>query len=525
MISPEPPSRWLRARQIDTQDAGLQQEFGSIIVERIASGENVPAQERTLGTELLVGLAEVYDGEHGLAYSAAALDIEPGHDRALQLYAHYARAVQREDDVASRYVSYLHANPGGPMAADARWLLASSYEAGGRLDDAIQVLEPLRAGGDPQALAKLRELYAQAGQRMPSAAPPLPAPAPVPPRGRGPSVGPVPRGAPIAPSRPLGPLENAQALANAGRREEAYAAFRDVLEHEPAHPEALSWVEDHLRTKRDYRTLRDVLISSLRGPGLSIDARQERLREIAGLSEGNLRDVDGAIEAWKQLLTIDRSDESARQSLTRALEKNQRWDELSLLLEYEATSQTDLEKKITLEKRLATLHEQKRQDFGAAAEAWERIVILIPDDDHAIATASALFEKAGATDRAAQVIAANASSVDDPAARDALLERLGQLRERLGDASGAGDAYAQAAKHDADHDRTLEVVGRGRALLRGGAALARSWNQRRSPSRARDRRVSTGASPCPRRRTFRARRRSSGSRRELGASDGPRTGQ
>jgi tetratricopeptide (TPR) repeat protein len=445
-----------RARQLDAQDAGLQQEYGALIVDRLAAGEDVPTQEKTLGTELLVGLAEVYDGDHGLAYSAGALDIEPGHDRALQLYAHYARILQREEGVTSRYLAYIQANPSGPMAADARWLLAGSYESSGQLGEAIEVLEPLRTLGDPQAQAKLRELYTQSGQRMPSAAPPAPLPQPSIPK---PRSAPAPAGRPghlpsmssapaVPPPPPAGSLEAAQALVDEGKRDEALAAYRAILEQEPNQPEALSWVEDHLRTKRDYRALRDVLRSSVRAPGLSQEVRQERLREIAGLSEGNLRDVDGAIDAWKQLLTIDRSDEAARQALTRALEKNQRWDDLSLLLEYEASAQTDLEKKITLEKRLAVLHEQKRQDFVSAAEAWERIIVLIPDDDQAIATSSALFEKGSALDRAAQVIAGNATGVDDRAARNALYERLGQLRERLNDPGGAGEAYAEAAEHD-----------------------------------------------------------------------------
>src|SRR5215469_8125314 len=105
-----------RARQIDPQDPGLQQQYGALIVERIAAGENVAVQERTAGAELLVGLAEAYDGEHGLAYSAGALDIDAGHDRALQLYTYYARALQREDDVAVRYLAYVEINPTGAMA-------------------------------------------------------------------------------------------------------------------------------------------------------------------------------------------------------------------------------------------------------------------------------------------------------------------------------------------------------------------------------------------------------------------------
>src|SRR6185436_2578086 len=103
-----------------------------------------------------------------------------------------------------------------------------------------------------------------------------------------------------------------------------------------AHPEALAWVEDYLRTKRDYGQLRDVLLASVRVMGSAaegIESRKERLREVAGLCEGNLRDIDGAISAWKQLIALDRADDSARQSLARLLERTQRWDELATLYE------------------------------------------------------------------------------------------------------------------------------------------------------------------------------------------------
>jgi hypothetical protein len=415
----------------------------------MTGGEDVPAQERTMGAELLVGLAEVYDGEHGFAYSSGALDIQAGHDRALQLYAHYAQTLERQDDLAARYLAYIDANPNGAMAADARWLLSGSYESAQQYDHAIQVLEPLRSLGDEQATAKLRELYGLVGQPMPTVPPPPAQPRAQPVRGATPAPGAAQVHAPqrpvVAADKLQGVLDAAQMLANKGKRPEAYQKYREVLESDPAHPEALSWVEDYLRTKRDYSSLRDVLLAAVRAPGESVEARKERLREVAGLCEGNLRDTDGAINAWKQLLTIDRGDDGARQSLTRMLEKTQRWDDLANLLEQEATAEVDLEKKIALEKKLATMQEQKRRDFGAAADAWGRIANLTPEDDRAVATASKMFEKAGSIDRAAQVIAESASAIQDAPARGSLLERLGELREQLNDPGGAGEAYADAA--------------------------------------------------------------------------------
>jgi tetratricopeptide (TPR) repeat protein len=435
-----------RARELDSQDVSLQQEYGSLILERVAGGEPVTAEERATGAGLLAGLAEMYDGEHGLAYSAGALDIDPGHDRAVQLYAFYAHSLAREDDVGIRYLAYIEANPNGAMAVEARWLLAASYESAGQAENAIQILEPLRAVGDPEATAKLTELYVAIGQKMPSVAPAAPAGAA--------------RRAPATVEKVESALNEAQALATAGKRPDAYKKYREVLASDPVHPEALSWVQDYLRTKRDYAPLRDVLLAAVRAPGETVEARRDRLREIAGLCESNLRDIDGAIAAWKQLLAIDRSDETARQSLTRLLERTQRWDDLANLYEQEENGEIDLEKKLVLQKKLAQIHEVKRKDIGSAAEVWERIANQTPEDEQAITQASKMFTKAGALDRAAQVIAANAPSVTDTAARSGLLQRLGEIYEELDDPARAGDAYADAAVDGAARAKLWEAAER-----------------------------------------------------------------
>src|SRR5690606_20365705 len=176
-----------------------------------------------------------------------------------------------------------------------------------------------------------------------------------------------------------------------------------------------------------------------------LETRKERLREVAGLCEGNLRDVDGAISAWRQLLTLDRKDESARTALMRLLEKSQRWNDLANLLEQEATIESDIETKVLLEKKLAKLQEDKRKDPVAAGEAWARVARLLADDDQAFLTASRLFERGERIDLAAAILGESAVAIDDPVARGQLMQRLAELREQLGETIAAGDSYAEAA--------------------------------------------------------------------------------
>ena len=241
-------------------------------------------------------------------------------------------------------------------------------------------------------------------------------------------------------------LEEAQAENTKGRKPQALAEFREALKIDPANSEALSWVEEHLRQKRMYADLRDVLLAASRVPSVSQDTRKQQLRDVAGLCESQLRDIETAIQAWKQVMQIDRGDDQARDQLRRLLERGGRWDDLASLLEQEAMGAPDIEQKIALEKKLATLHEQKRKDPGAAAEAWSRIANLSPEDESAVSTAVKLFEKAERFDLAAQVIQDNVGNVSDKAARGALLQKLGELRLKANHHGAAGEAFAEAAE-------------------------------------------------------------------------------
>jgi tetratricopeptide (TPR) repeat protein len=440
-----------RARELDPQDPGIQQELASCVLDRVAAGEAVSASERATACELLVALAEVYDGEHGLAYAAGALDLDAGHDRALQLFTYYARTLSRDAELPTRQLAYITQNPNGAMSVEARRGLAFTYEMNGQLPEAMAVLEPIRSV-DAEAAQKLAEL-AQQGV-VPSAMPQMqinvgPGAAGPASETTGDAMMAPKRVSGMPPDRLQGVLDAAQMLAGKGKKPEAYAKYKEVLESDPAHPEALAWVEDYLRSRRDYSSLRDVLLASVRavsGSHDTLETRKERLREVAGICEGNLRDIDGAVSALKQLLALDRSDHTAHQALTRILEKSQRWDDLANVLEAEANAAAEVETKIGLEKKLAALHEQRRRDFGAAAEAWARIALLAPEDDRALATAAKLFEKGGQLEQAAQVIADGADALEDVVAKGQLLEKLGELREQLGDAAAAGDAYAGAAE-------------------------------------------------------------------------------
>ncbi len=384
-----------RARELDGgQDATLKQQLGTAILERVQAGQKVPDAELQEGAQLFVELAEEYPGEHGLSYSMCALELVPTHDRAVQLAMYYGEQLSRSAEVAPRAAAYLKANPQGALASEARKLVSESMEAGG--DDSM--LDALAPAPGADASERVRAL-----------------------------------------------VEVAQTLARKAKKNDAAAKFREVLAIEPANIEAIGFLEPFLRQTRKFQDLREILLAAGRDESADSELRQGWLREVAGLCETQLRDIDGAIVALKELLVLDLDDEPARGQLKRLLEKQSRWDELATLMAEEAEQTLDIEARISLEKALAKMHEQKRKDPIATGDAWGRIAALASGDEEAITTAVRYFEKGERLDLAVQVIAENIEAIAEDAQRGALLKKLGELRETSGDSLSAGEAFAEGA--------------------------------------------------------------------------------
>jgi Tfp pilus assembly protein PilF len=377
------------------EDAALKQQLASSILERIQQQEQVPEAERSEAVDLFVGLAETYPGEHGYSYSVCALEVAPGHDRAAQLALYYASQLGREAEVAPRAAEYLKANPQGPIAGEARSVLSQAMQSGVVDESLVDALAP---PPDADSSAKVSAL-----------------------------------------------LEMARAFARKGRKHEAAAKYRDVIGLEVSNEEAISFLEGYLRQTRKYGDLRDLLLSAARDTNAPEDTRKHWLRETAGLCETQLRDLPNAILSWKELVGLDREDDEARAQLSRLLERAGQWDDLATLLEQEAEQTEDVEARLSLEKQVAKIHEQRRKDPVATGATWARIATLTPDDESALTTAVRHFERGERRDLAAQAIAEHVGQVTDERARSALFQKLGQLRETLGEILPAGEAYAEGA--------------------------------------------------------------------------------
>lgn len=384
-----------KAIELDAgNDPALKQQLATVVLERAQAKQAVPPSELAEAAGLFVELSEAYPGDHGFSYALCALEIEPGHDRAMQLALYYGEQTNRALEAAATAAAYLKGNPSGAMAAEARKLVSSAAEAGGddSLIDALAPAPGADVGDQVQAL-----------------------------------------------------VDVAQALVRKAKKNDAAAKYREVLALDRSNQDAIGFLEPYLRQTRKFQELRDTLLAAARDAGADEERRKSYFREVAGLCETQLRDAETAATALKELLALDVTDDAARSQLKRLLEKGQHWDELAQVMAQEAEQELDVEARISLEKALAKLHEQRRKDPIATGEAWARIASLASGDDEAINTAVGYFEKGERPELAVAVLTDNLPAISDDATRAELLGKLGALRQRTGDALGAGEAFSEAA--------------------------------------------------------------------------------
>jgi tetratricopeptide (TPR) repeat protein len=326
----------------------------------------VAESDRRRATDVLFQLAQKLPPTEAVPLLERALDTTPDHDGALTLLERIAERVGHFEILPARWVAFLARAPEGPSAKERRKRLARAYLEAGQIDYAITCLEWVADEGEPETVEQLVELYRRVGREQDAlhliqrAGAALPIPLRV------------------------GHLRAALEAALAhGDEDGAVARARDILTADPADPEATAYLEERHRRRGEWAELRDLLVAAARIPGLSVEARKQRYLEVAQLCERRLGDSDGAVQAWKQVSTLDPGDREARGALMRLLEQLERWDDLAQVLEREAVSSTDGLAKLEAYKRLARLHGEKRSDPAEAALAWRSALDVSPRDPEA----------------------------------------------------------------------------------------------------------------------------------------------
>ncbi|MBI5534820.1 MAG: hypothetical protein HY898_18990 [Deltaproteobacteria bacterium] len=411
----------------DENDLDVTEELANSLVERIKAGEDLPRDQRSEAATLFLVLAETYDGEIALSHALNALSADPGNDRAIELAGSIASGLHHEAVMPAYWAAYLKAAPAGPNASRIRLALADSHEAAGQYGEAADVLVPLEAHNGKVAqrvlvlmkkAGRVDELIARLDRQAAS----------LPPDARFDVV-----------------LQAARMLSKAGRMDAAVQRYTQLLAIHPGFAEAVKFVSDYMRERKNLKGLSAVLLSAARHAKTPVDQRGAMLREVAKLSI-EIGDYDEAYDILSKLHQTSRGDETVRDQLKKVLEHTARWDELTKLIGREIGAARSAEETIAALRQLASLQEHKIGDLEQAANAWSRISMLAPEDAAALMSGVELYEKAKRQDLSASLLATGIERMKSDASREAAYGRLAEVLEKLDRPTEAADAHASRAQ-------------------------------------------------------------------------------
>lgn len=215
------------------------------------------------------------------------------------------------------------------------------------------------------------------------------------------------------------------------------------------------------------------------------EARKEHLFEVAKIMDEQLADREGAIEAYRKILSIDPEDPGALRLLGRLLGVAERWEELAAVMDREgaaAASRPDASaESAELRYRLGRIRQTRLADAAGALAAYRQVLERAPRHPGTLGALQELARTSGpvALDaalllepiyvaenehaRVIEVLEARVQNESAPAVRSELLRRVSTLYgTQLRNVELAFTAAGRALNADPDSVAALELlVGHG----------------------------------------------------------------
>jgi tetratricopeptide (TPR) repeat protein len=220
------------------------------------------------------------------------------------------------------------------------------------------------------------------------------------------------------------------------------------------------------------------------------DERRALLFQQASLSDEQLKDPQGAIEVYEQILEVS-MDPRALEALERLYSTTSRWDDLLALYERQlGDSDLPRDQKASVHHRLGAVLEKQLKDFDRAFDQYDEALKLDPQHEVTIAALEALMAAPEHAARAAEMLEAvylsraewgkvmraleaRLATSEDPDARRTLLRRLAKLHEEQEeDYKAALETIAKLLGEDITDETTWAELERLARVANAGGRLA-----------------------------------------------------
>lgn len=160
---------------------------------------------------------------------------------------------------------------------------------------------------------------------------------------------------------------------------EAIKAYESVLEIDPIHGGAITFLKEMYEKRRDWEKLVDIHLREIE----TFETTQEKaagLKAVAQLASEKLRKPDVEEELWLRAREFGPDDGDVLDALENLYNKSRDYEALSGVLEEKIRLASDVDEKMKLYQKVAPLYSDRLEDPARAIAAWQGAIALVPDD-------------------------------------------------------------------------------------------------------------------------------------------------
>lgn len=200
--------------------------------------------------------------------------------------------------------------------------------------------------------------------------------------------------------------------------------------------------------------LLDELADDVANPETAVDYRTR----VAVLHQERLGNVDGAADAWRQVLDAEPNSGDALDALDAIYQDAEAWYELVEVVQRKADLADD-EAAQALNFRAAALYENQLQEVEEAIEVLRGITLVEPTNKKALNELERLYEQAGSWEDLVETYEAKIDATEDAQTkRDLHMQRGQVLAQALEDDERAADAYRAALEFVPSDREALDAL-------------------------------------------------------------------
>jgi len=266
--------------------------------------------------------------------------------------------------------------------------------------------------------------------------------------------------------------------------------WQEVLQSDDANAEALSALAVLYERAKDFAALASVLEKQA-DTTYEAPSKIQILTKLGTIYGDRLNNDEGAVAAWRTLLTLDPNDRKAQEALKKKYLALGRWDDLEVfyaesgkwdefirVLEQQEAKETKSDAKIGLLFKIAQLWGDKKQKSDRAAKAYEKILEVEPGNLAAAEALIPIYTAANNSKALANAIEVKLAHEQDPQVKLELHREVAALYEgRVKDPQKAFDRYLAAFELAPQDDRTTLDVERAAKATGGWEKVIASYRR------------------------------------------------